>query len=67
MIAEKPNIDPNGRYSVYQAAAALGVNPTTVYRYINRGILKPRRHAATGFIRFLGSELLRLWSNVKQY
>lgn len=57
----EPRINPNGRYSIGEASAILGINRNTLRRYTNMGVIKCgfRRPTARKF--YLGSELLRFW------
>lgn len=61
MIGERPNIDPRGRYSAAQAGELLGVNKATVDRWGREGKLPRRISKVNGRIRYVGSDLLKLW------
>lgn len=63
LIATRPNIDLNGRYSVSQASKVLGIHRNTVTKLSDTGTLKCRYRKGTMRKFFLGSELMKYWSS----
>lgn len=61
MTAAEPRVELNGRYSVSEAAALLGLHRNTVTRLAERRILKGGRHRHNGRRFFTGRELLMFW------
>ena len=60
MTNDIPDVKPKGRYSIRETAEKLGISVTTVYRYINGGILK-NIVRANGKVAIVGSEITRFW------
>lgn len=56
-----PPIDPNGRYSVTEAANLLGIHRCTIWRWVRQGILHPYVSKTNSRTRFKGKDLLALW------
>ena len=61
MIAERPNVQLEGRYNIKEAAALLGVSRSTVRRHYQSGHLKFGCRRYTGAKFFTGRELIRYW------
>lgn len=63
MTTELPNVTPNGRYSVTQAADALEVHRNTILRWIGEGKIKfgIRRTNGRKFIE--GRTLTSFWKS----
>lgn len=62
ITAIEPQVALNGRYSIGQAAALLGIHRNTLRRYNDNGYIKNGVRKAGGNRRFfLGSEILRFW------
>lgn len=59
--SEKPIIDPNGRYSVTEAAKLLGVHRSTVWRWTHDNKLQPLCSKANNRNRYSGKDIIRLW------
>ncbi len=62
MKPNMPKIDPNGRYTVGQTAELLGVNRTTIWRWVKAGKLHPYVSRVNDRIRFKGQDILYLWN-----
>lgn len=62
MIAARPDIDPEGRYSVLQAAKALQVGATSIRRWIAAGHLRTDMRMRSVCVRIKGKELLSFWA-----
>ncbi len=63
MTATPPNIEPNGMYRACDAIKLLGIPRATFYRYVDKGKIKSRLHAASLQRRYSGKELLRFYGN----
>lgn len=62
MTTTEPDIDPDGRYTVAQAARLLEVDRATIYRYIERGALKAMKRRKVSKTKILpGEDLILLW------
>lgn len=63
MIPALNNISKTGRYSTTEAASLLGVNRSTLSRWLERGVIKCgyRRHNNRRF--YEGSELIRFFNS----
>lgn len=61
MICTRPQVSPEGMYSRKEAAAALGINPSTLHRYTEQGIIKAATRRATGKRVWKGADILKLW------
>lgn len=66
MVNEPPNVKENGRYTVAQAAALLGVSKSTLYKKIVAGarcggIACGQRRTVRGLY-ITGKEILRFWN-----
>ena len=61
ITAIEPQVAVEGRYSICQAAAALGIHRNTLLKYTEAGLIKCgfRRESARKF--YLGSEIVRFW------
>ena len=61
MTAEEPRVSNEGRYSVTQTCAALGIHKNTLRAYTAKGYIKygVRRGTCRKF--YAGSEIKRFW------
>lgn len=57
----EPNVAANGRYTVGQTCAVLGIHRNTLQKYTEAGLIKCgfRRETARKF--YVGSEIVRFW------
>ena len=55
-----PVIEENGKYSLSQAAFVLGVNYSTIYRWIESGKLKCTTRKVNDKLIVRGSDLLKI-------
>lgn len=53
-------LKPGGRYNATEAAALLGCNRTSIYRWTQKGLLHPKPHRTSGWPMYRGSELIAL-------
>lgn len=64
MTAIEPNVEPNGRYSIGETCALLGIHRDTLRTYTDtKGIIKCE-YRLIGSRRvkyYLGSEIIRFW------
>jgi predicted DNA-binding transcriptional regulator AlpA len=61
MTCTAPNVSKDGRYSITESAKALGIDRTTIYRYIRQKLIKFGVHKYNSRRFILGSELIRFW------
>lgn len=61
MTPERPSVTPDGRYTVTQTCAALGIHRGTLQRYTERGHIRPHYRRADGRKVYLGRDIIRLW------
>lgn len=61
ITAVEPKVSAEGRYSVTQTCAALGIHRNTLQKYTELGMIKCgfRRETARKF--YKGSEIMRFW------
>lgn len=61
ITAIEPQVTADGRYSVSQTCAALGIHRNTLRKYTELGMIKCgfRRESARKF--YKGSEIVRFW------
>jgi predicted site-specific integrase-resolvase len=62
----EPQLNANGRYTVKETSALLGIDRHTLSRYVKAGYIRPifkRKPIQMNKprIRFLGSEITRFW------
>ena len=58
---EKPSVAIDGRYTVMQTCAALGIHRGTLARYTERGAIRPIYRRVDGRKVYLGRDIIRLW------
>ncbi len=63
MTTECPAVVQNGRYSVTEAAKALGCTRQTINAKVRDGILRCGYRRTNGRKFFLGSEIIRYWKS----
>ncbi|MCI9055549.1 MAG: helix-turn-helix domain-containing protein [Muribaculaceae bacterium] len=63
MTSRRPDIDPRGKYNTTEAARVLGVARSTIQRWRNKGLIKPRVQKHCLRPRYLGSDLLAFWDS----
>lgn len=61
MISIEPNITATGRYTIGEAADALGVHRNTLRRYALAGAIKFGIRRTNNRMFFTGAEILRFW------
>lgn len=61
ITATEPKVSADGRYSVTQTCAVLGIHRNTLHKYTDSGLIRCgyRRESARKF--YKGSEILRFW------
>lgn len=64
MIISKPDINPEGLYTMTQAAEALHVDRHTVARYAKEGRIRFRMRKAGGRKVTTGREIMRCWGTM---
>jgi DNA-binding transcriptional MerR regulator len=57
----RPSVPLDGRYTVMQTWAALGIHRGTLQRYTERGIIRPVYRRADGRKVYMGRDIIRLW------
>lgn len=61
MITTKPAIDPKGRYGVVDTAKLLGIHRTTLWRWVDKGWLRPAMRKVNNRTFFLGADIIAAW------
>lgn len=61
MTAIIPNVEPKGWYELKEAAAALGVDKSTLCRYQQKGFIRCSHRKHNGRRIYSGSEIIRFW------
>jgi len=64
MNNEKPNVLMDGRYSINEVTALLGISRSTLRRYTDSGIVKCGRRRTNGRPFYTGKQILQLWMAV---
>lgn len=64
MTNERPNVALEGRYSINEVTAILGINRSTLRRYTDRGLIKCGRWRTNGRPFYTGRAVLQLWMAV---
>lgn len=64
MRQDHPQCEPNRRYGISDAAKVLGVDRTTLYRWVRRYdcMLRLHAHKATGRMFILGKDINAFWA-----
>ena len=63
MVHDEPKVNKEGRYSVDETCAALGISRSTLRRHTNKGVIRCgiRRSNTRKF--YTGSEIVRYWKS----
>jgi len=61
MTNERPNVALDGRYSINEVTAMLGINRSTLRRYTDKGLIRCGRWRTNGRPFYTGKEIMRLW------
>lgn len=61
MVNDRPNVAEGAKYSIKQAAEKLGISRSTLYRYVEKCLIKPVYNVCNNRPMIYGSEILRLW------
>lgn len=61
MITSRPNIDPKGRYGVVATAKLLGIHRSTVWRWVEKGWIRPIIRQVDNRTVFRGSDIIAAW------
>lgn len=65
MTSSKPQVSPDGRYTVNETCAFLGIKSrNTLKAWVSQGLIKMGTRRTNGRPFFLGSEILKCWSAV---
>ena len=57
----RPSVTLDGRYTVMQTCAALGIHRGTLQRYTAKGAIKPHFRRVDGRKVYEGRDIIRLW------
>lgn len=63
MTSEQPRVAMEGRYSVNDTCALLGIHRTTLYNYTAAGLIKCGFRRGTLRRFYKGAEILRFWKS----
>ena len=61
MVVEQPHVSPKAKYNMTQASAALGIDRSTLRRYVRNGKARTVVNKCNGRHMFYGHELIRIW------
>lgn len=61
MVTSRPNIDPKGRYGVVATAKLLGIHRSTVWRWVEKGWIRPIIRQVDNRTVFRGSDIIAAW------
>lgn len=61
MTNERPDVAPDGRYSINEVTALLGISRSTLRRYTDKGVVKCGRRRTNGRPFYTGRAVLQLW------
>lgn len=61
MVTSRPNIDPKGRYGVVATAKLLGIHRSTVWRWVEKGWIRPIIRQIDNRTVFRGSDIIAAW------
>lgn len=65
MTAVKPDVKPDGRYSINETCLFLGLKSRNTLRsYVEKGLIKQGTRKTNGRPFYLGSEIMKCWSSV---
>lgn len=57
----KPQVDPKARFGVVATAKLLGIHRTTVWRWVEKGWLRPTILNNANRTFFLGADIMAAW------
>ena len=63
MIETEPIVDLNARYGIVKASKLLDVDPATLIRWTNKGLITCGVRKVNGHRYWTGKELLRAWKS----
>ena len=65
MTAIRPDVKPDGRYSIAETCQFLGFKSRNTLRsYVEKGLIKQGIRKSNGRPFYLGSEIVKCWSSV---
>lgn len=64
MTSTRPNVYEDGRYSIGEVTAMLGISRSTLRRYTDNGVIKCGRRRTNGRPFYTGRAVLQLWMAV---
>ena len=64
MTSSKPDVRPDGRYSVKETTEILGISRRILYRYTENGMIKCGRWRANKRPFYTGKEITRVWLSI---
>lgn len=64
MKNSKPDVQADGRYSIKEVTALLGISRSTLRRYTDKGIVRCGRRKTNGRPFYTGRSVLQLWMAV---
>ena len=60
MVSVLPDINPDGVYKSGQVCAMLQIGATTLWRYVQKGIIRPGHRAGSKENLYTGREIIKL-------
>lgn len=64
MTSTRPDVHADGRYSINEMTALLGISRSTLRRYTDKGVIKCGRRRTNGRPFYTGRAVLQLWMAV---
>ncbi len=65
MTSARPDVKPDGRYSINETCQFLGIKSRNTLRaWVNQGLIRQGTRKTNGRPFYLGSEIIKCWSSV---
>lgn len=65
MTSVRPDVKPDGRYSIAETCQFLGIKSRNTLRsWVNQGLIRQGTRKTNGRPFYLGSDIIKCWSSV---